>query len=205
MLEVIQFGIDDTFELMLLLIQLQLMLVPSCVAVNQAKAVVVVAVVCFRHWEDINRLSEKELIQSDRSNKETIFRWKKSLKAVQVEMPSMNREHAFKRVICRTYPDAVKRWDHHLLFSIWPFPLSYSLCSSFQYSWYWVNKFANDWMRTADLLCRKRTPYQLRHNHCPIYYLIYVIFWREIIWVLEIGKELACKTGFESYSVILVS
>lgn len=74
MLEVIQFGIDDTFELMLLLIQLQLMLVPSCVAVNQAKAVVVVAVVCFRHWEDINRLSEKELIQSDRSNKETIFR-----------------------------------------------------------------------------------------------------------------------------------
>ena len=75
MLEVIQFGIDDTFELMLLLIQLQLMLVPSCVAVNQAKAVVVVvAVVCFRHWEEINRLSEKELIQSDRSNKETIFR-----------------------------------------------------------------------------------------------------------------------------------
>ena len=30
-----------------------------------------------------------------------------------------------------------------------------------------VNKFANDWIRTADLLCRKRPLYQLRHNHCP--------------------------------------
>ena len=27
--------------------------------------------------------------------------------------------------------------------------------------------FANDWIRTADLWCRKRPLYQLSHNHCP--------------------------------------
>ena len=28
-----------------------------------------------------------------------------------------------------------------------------------------VNKIADDWIRTADLWWRKRTLYQLRHNH----------------------------------------
>ena len=28
------------------------------------------------------------------------------------------------------------------------------------------NKIANDWIRTADLWCRKRPLYQLRHSHC---------------------------------------
>ena len=27
--------------------------------------------------------------------------------------------------------------------------------------------FAYVWIRTADLWCRKRPPYQLSHNHCP--------------------------------------
>ena len=29
-------------------------------------------------------------------------------------------------------------------------------------------KFANDWIRTADLWCWKRLLYQLSHNHIPI-------------------------------------
>ena len=28
--------------------------------------------------------------------------------------------------------------------------------------------FANDWIRTADLWCRKQPLYQLSHNHCPL-------------------------------------
>ena len=30
-----------------------------------------------------------------------------------------------------------------------------------------VYKFADDWIRTADLWCRRRPLYQLSHNHCP--------------------------------------
>ena len=30
-------------------------------------------------------------------------------------------------------------------------------------------KIANDWVKTADHLCRKRPLYRLRHNHCPIF------------------------------------
>ena len=49
-----------------------------------------------------------------------------------------------------------------------PFSASFTLFSSFQYSWqYKVNiNFANDWIWTVDFWCRKRLLYQLRHNHC---------------------------------------
>ena len=30
-------------------------------------------------------------------------------------------------------------------------------------------KIANDWVKTADHLCRKRPLYRLHHNHCPIF------------------------------------
>ena len=30
-------------------------------------------------------------------------------------------------------------------------------------------KIANDWVKTADHLCRKRPLYRLRYNHCPIF------------------------------------
>ena len=35
---------------------------------------------------------------------------------------------------------------------------------------------ANDWIRTADLWCRRRLFYQLSHNHCPIFDIIKVSF-----------------------------
>ena len=34
------------------------------------------------------------------------------------------------------------------------------------------NKIADDWIRTADLWCRKRPLYQPRHNHCPQFYCV---------------------------------
>ena len=53
------------------------------------------------------------------------------------------------------------------LFLNGPFPASFS---PFQYSWQWTNKhpilkFANDWIRPANLWRRKRPLYQLSHNH----------------------------------------
>ena len=59
-----------------------------------------------------------------------------------------------------------------LKFSVWhfykngPFPASSSLFPSFQYSFEYIN-FADDWIWTTDLWCRKRPLYQLSHNHCP--------------------------------------
>ena len=50
----------------------------------------------------------------------------------------------------------------------WPL---FSLFSSFQYtvdSKQMFNKFADDWIRTADLWYRKRPLYQLSHHHCPL-------------------------------------
>ena len=53
-------------------------------------------------------------------------------------------------------------------FKIGLFPASFIFISSFPYSWNYVDlKFADDWIRTADLWCRKPPLYQLRHNHCP--------------------------------------
>ena len=51
-----------------------------------------------------------------------------------------------------------------------PFSASYSLFSSFRYSWQFTNrcpiyKFAEDWIRTADLSHLKRLLYQLSHNN----------------------------------------
>ena len=45
----------------------------------------------------------------------------------------------------------------------------FSLFLSFQYSWQYIGnkKFANDWIRTADLWSPKRPLYQLSHNHYP--------------------------------------
>ena len=31
-----------------------------------------------------------------------------------------------------------------------------------------IINFADDWIRTADLWCRKQPLYQLSHNHCPV-------------------------------------
>ena len=47
-----------------------------------------------------------------------------------------------------------------------------SLFSSFQYSWQhiiyiYIIRFADDWIRTVDLWCRKGPLYQLSHDHCP--------------------------------------
>ena len=51
-----------------------------------------------------------------------------------------------------------------------PVPASFlNLFSYFQYSRQNVHiKIADDWIRTADLWCRKRPLYQLSHNYCPI-------------------------------------
>ena len=44
----------------------------------------------------------------------------------------------------------------------------FNLFSPFQYRWRKVHKkIADDWIRTAALLCRKRPLYQPSHNHCP--------------------------------------
>ena len=57
----------------------------------------------------------------------------------------------------------------------------FSLFSSFQYRWQTVNnidiKFADDWIRTADLWHWKRLLCQLSHNHCPKL-LHYQRFWK---------------------------
>ena len=39
-----------------------------------------------------------------------------------------------------------------------------------------VNKIADDWIRTADLWCRKRSRYQLNHNQCPPSLFIFCSF-----------------------------
>ena len=54
-----------------------------------------------------------------------------------------------------------------LFFKIGPFPASFFFFTSFQCSWMVHLNFANDLIRTADLWCRKRPLYQLRHNHFP--------------------------------------
>ena len=48
------------------------------------------------------------------------------------------------------------------------FSATFSLFSSFQYSWQYIGniKFADDWIRTAVLWCQKQLLYQLNHNHC---------------------------------------
>ena len=59
-----------------------------------------------------------------------------------------------------------------------PFPASFSLFSCFQCSWQLTmfNKnFADDWIRTADLWCRKRPLYQLSHNHCPTFLHLHLL------------------------------
>ena len=53
-----------------------------------------------------------------------------------------------------------------------------------------VYKFADDWIRTADLWCRRRPLYQLSHNHCPSApSLMYVIVWYTI-YMLHSAKYL---------------
>ena len=51
-----------------------------------------------------------------------------------------------------------------------PFQASFSLFSSFQYSWQKMFDiiFANYWIWTADLWNWKQPLYQLSHHHCPI-------------------------------------
>ena len=60
------------------------------------------------------------------------------------------------------------RPETHLFFFLkkyGPFPASFFIfVFSIQLT---VNNFADDWIRTADLWCRKRPLYQLSHNHCP--------------------------------------
>ena len=68
-------------------------------------------------------------------------------------------------------------WSVNSRYHIWPQSIfkmghSRSLFSSFRYSWQQTNKcpiwkFADGWIRTPDLLRRKRPLYQLSHNHCP--------------------------------------
>ena len=51
-----------------------------------------------------------------------------------------------------------------------PFPDSFYLFSSFQFSWQNVQiKFADDWIRTSDLWCQNWPLFQQNHNHCPIF------------------------------------
>ena len=55
----------------------------------------------------------------------------------------------------------------------WPYPASFCLYSSFQYTvdgkqMFNINlNIAYEWIRTEDLWYRKRPLYQLSHNHCP--------------------------------------
>ena len=49
-----------------------------------------------------------------------------------------------------------------------PFPASFSLCSSIQYSWQYMFNifFANNWIQTTDFWNWKRPLYQLSHINC---------------------------------------
>ena len=51
---------------------------------------------------------------------------------------------------------------------------------SFKYSWY-KTKFANGWIRTSDLGCRKRPLFQMSHNHLPYNSKGYITYWATII------------------------
>ena len=63
---------------------------------------------------------------------------------------------------------------HNFLKKNWPIPASFSLFSSFQYSWQKIFNinFWDDWIRTADLWSWKQLLYQLSHNHCPFFTFI---------------------------------
>ena len=72
---------------------------------------------------------------------------------------------------------AIAPW--HLLFLIVPFPVFFSLFSSFQYcllKQLIVNNIAEDWIWTADVWYRKQLLYQLRHNLYPNHLLFVCLF-----------------------------
>ena len=52
-------------------------------------------------------------------------------------------------------------------------------------------KFANDWIRTADLWCWKRLLYQLSHHHCPEVELMFedIFLGRELFSCGEYDSE----------------
>ena len=68
-----------------------------------------------------------------------------------------------------------------LFFKKWAIPGLFILIFVFsmqltEYKYVQYKSFADDWIRTVDLWCRKRPLYQLRHNHCPPRPLFGVLF-----------------------------
>ena len=57
------------------------------------------------------------------------------------------------------------------VFKNWAIPGLFHLLLSFQYSQQNLI-FTYDWIRTANLWCRKQLLYQLNHNHCPTLFMI---------------------------------
>ena len=49
--------------------------------------------------------------------------------------------------------------------------------------------FADDWIRTADLLYRKRPLYQLSHNHCPNYYYFLSLTIKSALVAIDVSPK----------------
>ena len=66
--------------------------------------------------------------------------------------------------------DHLSPYADSTLFFKGPFPASFSLFLSFQYSGQYIGnkKFAEDWIRTADLWCWKRPLYQVPTEPQPL-------------------------------------
>ena len=71
------------------------------------------------------------------------------------------------------------------------FPVSFPLFSSFQFSWKYINvfeTFANDWIRTTDLLW-KRLLCQLSRNHCPTSTTLFTFGNCPMLWQLSLNTS----------------
>ena len=79
-----------------------------------------------------------------------------------------------------------------------PFPASFSFIFVFSIQ-LTVNVqyfFADDWIRTSDLLNWKRQLCQLRHNHCPS--ILFFIYWK-FDWIVNCFLNWNRTRGFGKY------
>ena len=70
----------------------------------------------------------------------------------------------------RNFKAILAKWL--FLKKIGPFPASFFFILVFSIQLIVQINFADDWIRTADLWCRKQPLYQLHHNHFPNDYFL---------------------------------
>ena len=127
-----------------------------------------------------------------------MFDWFVGIYLVDLLHKYNNKFYAWLNPIQSNCRECSKVQFCHIFLKKGPFPASFSFIFVFSIQ-LTVNVqyfFADDWIRTSDLLNWKRQLCQLRHNHCPS--ILFFIYWK-FDWIVNCFLNWNRTRGFGKY------